>query len=288
MNNRRKFIKQGLAGSALLLSAPQLISAALTPSATSPTAEKPTPKANPFHFGMAGWTLHKFDVDTALAFTEKIDMHYFCIKNFQLPFDADEETIRTFKAKLAAHHLTGYGVGPIYMKTEKAIDDAFDYAERIGGIKVIVAVPSYELLPYLDKKMKNYDFKIAIHLHGPDQKIFQDATVVWNHTKDLNPNIGMCLDVGHDLRNGSDPVKDVLRYHSRIFDMHIKDVTACDHTGKGIEFGRGKIDFAGLIKALRKVNYTGCCNIEYEKNMDDPFIEIGESVGYFRALMDNI
>lgn len=67
--------------------------------------------------------------------------------------------------------VTGYAVGPIYMKSEEEIDRAFDYAKRVG-VKLIVGVPNYELLPYVDKKVKEYDFHYAIHLHGPDIKTY--------------------------------------------------------------------------------------------------------------------
>ena len=160
--------------------------------------------------------------------------------------------------------MTGYAVGPIYMKSEAEIDRAFEYAKRVG-VKLIVGVPNYELLPYVDKKVKEYDFHYAIHLHGPDIKTYPDATDVWEHVKELDARIGMCLDVGHDLRNGCDPVADLERYHSRVFDMHIKDVTDSTKAGHAIELGRGKIDFVSLVKMMRKVNYTGMCSLEYEK-----------------------
>jgi len=72
------------------------------------------------------------------------------------------------------------------------------------GVKLIVGVPNYDLLPYVDQKVKEYDFHYAIHLHGPDMPLYPDAEDVWNNVKDLDPRIGMCLDVGHDTRNGKD------------------------------------------------------------------------------------
>ena len=135
-------------------------------------------------------------------------------------------------------------------------------------------------------KVTGYDFHYAIHLHGPDIKTYPDATDVWEHTKDLDPRIGMCLDVGHDLRNGCDPVADLKKYHTRVFDMHIKDVTDSSKAGVGIEIGRGKIDFPALIRMMREVNYTGMCSLEYEKDMKDPFLGIAESIGYFKAVSD--
>ncbi len=234
---------------------------------------------------MAGYTFVNFDLDTTLKTLQRLDIHYLCIKDFHLPLDSNEEQIKAFHEKCAAHNVTGYAVGPIYMKSEAEIDRGFEYAKRVG-VKLIVGVPNYELLPYVDKKVKEYDFHYAIHLHGPDIKTYPDATDVWEHTKDLDPRIGMCLDIGHDLRNGCNPVTDLKKYHTRVFDMHIKDVTDSSKAGVGIEIGRGKIDFPALMKMMREVNYTGMCSLEYEKDMKDPFLGIAESIGYFKAVSD--
>lgn len=158
---------------------------------------------NPFHLGMAGFTFVAFDLETTLKTLQRLDIHYLCIKDFHLPYDCTDAQIEELHAKCASYGVKGYAVGPINMKTKDEIDHAFEYAKRVG-VKTIVGVPTYELLSYVDKKVKEYDFHYAIHLHGPDLPVFPDAKDVWEHTKDLDPRIGMCLDIGHDLRSGRD------------------------------------------------------------------------------------
>jgi Sugar phosphate isomerases/epimerases len=289
MSNRREFIKKSLVGAAVLgagsLAAEPLISGVNKVSAVEQVKPK-TPKAtNPFKLGMAGYTFRDFDLETTLKTLKRLDMNYLCIKDFHLPLNADEEQIKAFHEKCASYDVTGYAVGPIYMRSEEEVNRAFEYAKRVG-VKLIVGVPNVELLPLVDKKVKEYGFNYAIHLHGPDIVLYPDATDVWNHTKDLDPRIGMCLDIGHDLRNGCDPVADLEKYISRVFDIHIKDVTDSSKAGRNIEIGRGKIDFPEFIRMLRKVNYTGVCSLEHEKNMNDPFLGIAESIGYFKAVSD--
>ncbi|MDR2534391.1 MAG: sugar phosphate isomerase/epimerase [Tannerellaceae bacterium] len=279
--NRRTFFKKGLGGALAIGAAPLLNAMPDTINAKSPTQK------NPFMIGMAGYTFVNFDLDTTLKTMQRLDVRYLCIKDFHLPLNSNEEQIKAFHDKCASFNVTGYAVGPIYMRSEADVDNAFEYAKRVG-VKLIVAVPNYELLPYVDKKVKAYDFRIAIHLHGPDIKTYPDATDVWENTKNLDARMGMCLDIGHDLRNGCDPVADLLKYHSRVFDIHIKDVTDSTKAGRSIEFGRGLIDFPSFVKALRQVNYTGSCSLEYEKDMKDPFIGIAESIGYFKAVCDYI
>ncbi len=252
--------------------------------------ERPGPQPAPetgekFKVGMAGYTFNKFDLDKTLATLQRTDVHYLCIKDFHLPFKSTDAEIAAFHAKLKEKGVTGYAVGPIYMKTEAEIDNAFEYAKRVG-VKLIVGVPNYELLPYVDKKVKEYGFNYAIHLHGPDIKIYPDAQDVWDHVKDLDPRIGMCLDVGHDTRNGKDPVTDLKKFHTRVFDIHIKDVTGATKLGYSLEIGRGIIDFPAFVKMLRKVGYSGVCSLEHEKDMTDPFMGIAESIGYFRGVIE--
>ncbi|WP_167613604.1 sugar phosphate isomerase/epimerase family protein [Maribellus sediminis] len=251
--------------------------------------KRPDPQPAPensesFRLGMAGYTFVKFDLETTLKTLQRCDVHYLCIKDFHLPVASTDEEIAAFHKKCADYGVKGYAVGPLYMKSKEDVDKYFDYAKRVG-VKLIVGVPDYELLPYVDQKVKEYDFNYAIHLHGPDIKIYPDAEDVWEHTKDLDPRIGMCLDIGHDTRNGKDPVADLKKYHTRVFDMHLKDVTGPTKLGYSVEVGRGIIDFPALVKMMRKVNYTGVISLEHERNMDDPFMGIAESIGYFRAML---
>ena len=252
-------------------------------------AKRPDPQPAPetsesFKLGIAGYTFNKFDLDKTLETLKKTDVHYLCIKDFHLPFSSTDGEIKAFHAKLADNGVTGYAVGPIYMKTEEEVDRAFDYAKRVG-VKLIVGVPNYELLPYVNKKVADYDMHYAIHLHGPDIKLYPDAEDVWENVKNLDPRMGMCLDIGHDRRNGKDPVADLEKYHSRVFDVHLKDVTDATKLGYSVEVGRGILDIPGFVKMLRKVNYKGVVSLEHERNMDNPFMGIAESIGYFRGVV---
>ncbi len=238
-----------------------------------------------FKVSMAGYSFLKFDLDASLKMLQRMDVHYMCIKDFHLPLNSTDEQIAVFKDKLAKAGVTGYGVGPINMKTQEDVDKAFDYAKRVG-VKTIVGIPQYELLPYIEKKVKEYDFYFAIHIHGPDMDLFPDADDVIKHVKDLDPRMGMCLDIGHDTRAGRNPIEDLKKYHARVFDIHIKNVTAASKAGRTCEMGRGIIDIPAFVKMLRKVKYSGACSLEFEKDMNDPLAGLAESIGYFRGVID--
>jgi sugar phosphate isomerase/epimerase len=240
-----------------------------------------------FKLAMAGYTFARFDLDKTLDVMQKMDVHYLCIKDFHLPLNSTPEQIAAFHAKLAAKGVTGYAVGPIYMRSKEEVDNAFAYAKRVG-VTLIVGVPNHELLPYVEEKVKEYGYRYAIHLHGPDMPLYPDAKDVWSHVKDLDPRIGICFDLGHDMRNGNDPVEDIYKYHTRIFDVHLKDATGTTKEGRSTEVGRGLINYPALVEALRAVEYDGMLSLEHEKNMNDPFTGIGESIGFLRGVLDTM
>ncbi|MPN12428.1 hypothetical protein SDC9_159746 [bioreactor metagenome] len=234
---------------------------------------------------------------------KKVDAHYLCIKDFHLPLKATEEEIAAFHAKCKSFGVTGYGVGPIYMGSEEEVNIAFAYAKRVG-VKTVVGVPfkmgkddkgketrvaSPELLQVVNRKVKEYDMKYAIHNHGPDMpQLFPSAESAIEMIKDMDTRVGLCLDIGHQYRDGKDPLKAMEQYADRVHDIPIKNVTSGNKQGKGIEMPRGAIDMPGFVRTLRKVGYAGVCSLEYEKDMDNPLAGIAESIGYFRGLMDAI
>ena len=282
MTTRRSFVKKAGVGLLAMGTSSAFLSEELY---AMPSVVKKAPKKDLFQVSMAGYSFLHFDIDKTLEMMQRIDVHYLCIKDFHLKFDSTDAEIAAFHAKLKTKGVTGYGVGPIYMKSEAEIDRAFAYAKRVG-VKLVVGVPNYELLPYVDKKVKEYDFNYAIHIHGPDIKEYPNAKDVIDHVQHLDPRIGMCLDIGHDARAGFDPTEDLKKYHKRVFDIHIKDVTAASKEGKTCEIGRGVIDIPAFVKMLRKVKYAGACSLEFEKDMKDPLAGIAESIGYFKGVMD--
>jgi inosose dehydratase len=276
MDNRRGFIKKGIlgvvAGSAL--SIPNTMAAAQNDK-----------KQDTFKLGIAGYSFVHFDLAQSLEMMKKVDVRYLCIKDFHLPFNSTAEQIAAFHAQLKAANVTGYAVGPIYTRTREEMDNAFDYAKRVG-VDMVVGIPNHEDLEYLDKKVKEYNIRYAIHNHGPEDKLYPNATSIIERIKNLDPRIGLCFDMGHNMRDGHDPIADLKKYSRRIFDMHLKNVTAAQAEGKTCELGRGVIDIPAFVKMLRKVKYAGVCSLEYEKDMKEPLAGIAESVGYFRGVVD--
>ena len=276
MNSRRQFLK--LAGTGVL-------AAGATSIYGSPGMPVSVEKAkNTFTVGMAGYTFMRFTVEKTIEMMKRIGVTNLSLKDFHMPMNSTQEQITAVLDKFKSAGINVYTVGVVYMKTKESVDQAFEYA-KMAGVKMIVGAPDYELLPYVEKKIKSYDFKIAIHNHGPDNPLYPNATDIWNHIKDLDARIGICIDIGHTTRDGQDPTIDILKYKSRIFDMHIKDVDKASKEGKTVEIGRGIIDIPKVVETLRKIKYSGSCSLEFEKDMKDPAAGIAESIGYFKGVM---
>ncbi len=276
MTTRRNFVKKAGAGLFAVGASSVFFNEELYGNTTANAADL-------FKISFAGYTFRHFDLDTTLEMMQRMDVRYLCIKDFHLPLTANEKEIADFHAKLASKNVTGYAVGPIYMKTEAEADKAFAYARRVG-VKLIVGVPNYELLPYIDKKVKEYDFRCAIHIHGPDIPLYPTADDVIDHVKNLDHRIGLCLDLAHDTRAGFNPITDLKKYRQRVFDIHLNDATEASKNGKLCELGRGIVDLPAFVRTLRKVKYDGCCSIELTANKEDAFAAAAESVGYIKGV----
>ena len=243
--------------------------------------------ALPFQLGLASYTLRKFSLEDTLAITKRLDLKYICFKSMHLELDSTPAQIAAVVAKVKEAGLILYGGGVISMKNEDQVNQAFDYA-KAAGMKVIIAAPSPEMLSMINQKVKQYDIKVAIHNHGPGDKLFPTPAVAYEQIKNLDQRVGLCHDIGHTKRYGCDPLAETEQYGDRLHDVHIKDVSEATAKGYAVEVGRGVIDIPAFIRILVKIKYGGIVSFEYEKDADDPLAGLAESVGYVRGVMATV
>jgi sugar phosphate isomerase/epimerase len=237
-----------------------------------------------FRLAIAGYTFAKINLDQSLVMMKRVGAGLLGVKDFHLPLNSTKEVIDQTLAKMKSFGVEPYGVGPIYMKTEASVNQAFTYAKMVG-VNLLVGVPDINLLPFVEKKVKEYNIRLAIHNHGPDLQLYSSPEDVWKEIQNLDTRIGFCLDIAHTARLGLDPIETFIKYQARIFDMHIWDIDKPEKAGWCVEAGRGIIDFPKYFKILRKEKYTGTCSLEYGKDMADPLPGIAESLGYFRGVL---
>jgi inosose dehydratase len=273
--NRRNFLKLSGLGVAAI---------ALPGIAQSEPAPAKKAKSLPIRLGLASYTLRKMNLDDALAVCKKLGFKNISIKDFHLKLTAsDAEIAEAVKKCKDAGVEIGSG-GVIYMKSEAEVDAAFEYAKK-AGMNMIIGVPQHEMLPYAEKKVKETNIRLAIHNHGPTDKVYPSCESAYVLIKNMDARMGLCLDIGHTQRIGRSPSADLKDYFSRIFEIHMKDVTTSDSNGQAIEIGRGVIDIVGFLKTVVKMKYSGILSFEYEKEEKDPVPGLAESLGYVKGAL---
>jgi inosose dehydratase len=233
--------------------------------------------------GLASYTLRKFNLDEVISISRRLGLNSIALKSMHMPLESSAEEIRQMAGKVKGAGLNLYGAGVIYMKTKQEVDTAFHYASN-AGLEMIVGVPNHDLLPQVNDLVKKHNIKLAIHNHGPGDDLYSSPDDVYAKIKGLDKRIGLCIDIGHVVRIGQDPVPMIEKYKDRLYDMHLKDVDKAEAKGSSVEIGRGIIDIPMVIRTLKKIDYQGCMALEYEKDGDDPVPGLAESVGYVRAV----
>lgn len=246
------------------------------------------PADMPIRFGIASYTFRSFDRAKLIAFAKQLGITKLNLKDVKdhLPStsaDAEQKALDDYKAA----GMDVNAAGTIYFKEDNDADirGKFEYAKR-AGIKVIVAGdPPVSLLPKIEKYVKEYDIRFAIHNHGPEDPIWKSPLDVLNAVKGMDPRMGACIDVGHTLRAGIDPVKAIKAVGPRVFDLHVKDLAKADAKDSQVAVGRGILDFKGIFTALIAMKYPGNVDLEYEIFANDPMPGVIESFAYMRGVL---
>lgn len=238
--------------------------------------------------GVATYTLRELPIEEAIKSVKRVGLKYVSIKNVKnhidLSHSSEERKQRAQMFREAG--LVPLSVGNVSMRTGEAdIRKAFEYARDIG-VPTIVCAPSLEAIPFLDKMVKEFDVKLAIHNHGPEDKgFFPSPFDVMRAVEKFDMRIGLCIDVGHTARAGVDPADSILKCQERLYDLHMKDISALGDKNTPIEGGRGILDSKSILDALLKIKYQGLVGFEYEKDGKDPVPGLAESVGYIKGLL---
>ncbi len=279
---RRQLIKLG--AFATLMPTIRSISIA---SPTTAQAEETDPWRG-LKVGVATYTLRELPIEDAIKAVNRVGLKYVSIKNVKNHIDLSHSTEeRKRRAQLFRDAgITPLSVGNVSMRTGEAdIRKAFEYARDIG-VSTIVCAPSHDALPILDKLVKEFDIKLAIHNHGPEDKgFFPSPFDVMRAVEKLDKRIGLCIDVGHTARAGVDPADSLIQCQERLYDVHMKDISAMGDKNTPIEAGRGILDSKAILAALLKIKFQDLVGFEYEKDGKDPIPGLAESIGYSKGLL---
>jgi inosose dehydratase len=277
--SRRGFV--GLAASA----------AALAPiiGRTTPTYAQATGSvADPWlglKVGVASYSYSRLPLEAAIQGVRRVGVTYVSIKDSHLPLKSSAEERKAVVKKFRDAGITPLSCGVVGMNDDESqLRNAFEYA-RDASIPTIVCKPTHESLSVLDKLVKEFDIRLAIHNHGPEDKVWPSPLDVWEAIQKYDERIGVCVDVGHTSRCGVDPIRAIRTCSERLYDVHLKDLSRRDENSQPVEVGRGVLDVRGMLRALLDIGYKYHVGLEYEKDMKDPIPGVAESIGFIRGTL---
>ncbi len=243
------------------------------------------PKALPLKIGVASYSLRKFPRDRAIAALKDLNVKYVTIKDVHLARTDTPDQVRAGAQQFRDAGITIMGGGTLTWKTadEAAMRKDFEYA-RAAGMPLVVCSPAPETLDLLEKMVKEFDIKAAIHNHGTEDPWWPAPSDVLKRIDKRDPRMGICMDIGHAIRAGADVVKAVGQAGPRLLDLHIKDLTDTKNRESQVEVGRGVLPIAGVFRELVRTKFAGHVSLEYEIKADDPVPGMLESLSYMRGV----
>lgn len=276
--SRREFIRSG---------------AFLTASCAAPNfvlgyPQKPSSAAGAsIHLGLASYTFRNFKRSQLIAFMKQLDVSDLNAKDVKDHLPLDPEGEQAALTDYAAAGIKLHAAGAIYFSKD---DDAdirakFDYAKRAGIPVIVAGDPTEETLPKIEKFSKEYDIRIAIHNHGPEDKLWPSPLDVLKAVSHKDPRMGCCIDVGHTARAGTDVVEAIQQSGPRLFNIHMKDLANFHDKESQVAVGEGIMPVRKMFEALIAMKYRGFVDLEYEIHPDDPMPGVTASFSYMRGIL---
>jgi sugar phosphate isomerase/epimerase len=236
--------------------------------------------------GVASYSLRKFPLDQTIEMVKALGTPYINLKSVHLPYELPPQELAAARREIEAAGLEIVGGGVITFErdTDADVEQYFAYA-KAAGMPLITAHADAPTLPRLERFAKQYDLKVAIHNHGPEDKNFPSPYDALKHIRSMDRRMGLCIDIGHTVRTGTDVVRAIADSGPRLLDMHAKDLR--DLTAKASQciVGAGAIPIAAIFQQLDAIGYRGYVNLEYEIDADDPLPGMKQSFAYMRGAL---
>ncbi|MBA3672011.1 MAG: sugar phosphate isomerase/epimerase [Gemmatimonadaceae bacterium] len=283
---RRTFLSAAAAALAgTVIGSDRLHAAGMTPA----RGRKNTEAATDIRLGVASYSLREFPLDKALEMIRALRTPYVNFKSVHVPYDTSPEALKAIRARVegAGFQIVGGGTITFTEDTDAGVEKYFAYA-MAAGMPTIVCTGPVAVLPRVEKFAKQYDIKVAIHNHGTEDKIYPSPYDVLKHVRGMDRRMGLCIDVGHTVRTGTDVVQSILDAGPRLHDMHVKDLADMKSKDSQVAVGEGKLPFPAIFRALKTLEYPGYVNLEYEINARDPLPGMQASFAYMRGVIAGI
>jgi sugar phosphate isomerase/epimerase len=241
--------------------------------------------ASPIRLGIASYTFRNFDQAHLLDFMKQLNTPYLNLKDVHLPMTpADQVSKRATEYRAAGMTLTALGTIYFLKDDDEDIRQKFEYC-KAAGVSMIVGAPTHQTLPRMEKFVKQYNIRVGIHNHGPEDKEWPSPLTVLDAVKNMDSRIGCCIDVGHTMRTGTDVVAAIRKAGPRLFDIHMKDLTNRTDKASQVAVGDGLMPVRQIFQALIEMHYPGQVDLEYEVHANDPMPGVIKSFAYMRGVL---
>lgn len=268
--------------------------AAALPAVSAAAASTRTPAngAGPHHWddlklAVATYSLRKFSRSAAIDICRQLGVKYVNVKSFHMPYYLSADDLKAARKEFEKAGLEIVAGGNISLKSDDSseLEHYFKYAVA-AGMPIMVCAPTHSNLGAIEKLAIKYDRKMAIHNHGPEDKFYPAPSDVIKRVKDMDPRMGLCVDVGHTVRTGADILEEIDVGWDRVYDFHIKDLTDFTSKESRVDVGDGKMPVAAIFKMLKERKYEGVVGLEYEVVADHPQLGMAKSFSYMRGVLD--
>lgn len=281
--SRRGFVVSGAAAAASFALGPAEALAAATGVGQATASGAPSP----IRLGLASYTFRNFTRAQLIQYTKELQLTDLNPKDAKdhLPADPAGEAQAVGDYKAAGIRL--HAAGAIYFQqaTEEDVRSKFEYLKRAGIGVMVAGDPTPQTLPVVERFAKEYDIRVAIHNHGPEDKLWPSPLDILKDIQGMDARIGCCIDVGHTVRAGTDVVEAIQAVGPRLFNMHMKDLTDFHDKESQVAVGDGKMPIREIFQALAAIRYPGFVDLEYEVHADDPMPGVTKSFAYMRGVL---
>ena len=235
---------------------------------------------------LATYSVRKFTRAQCISMTKELGVKYVNVKSFHLPYEtAPAELAAAVKEfSSAGLKIAGGGSVDLMKDSDDAMRSRFDYAKACGMPMIVVATRP-ALLPRIEKFAKQYNIKIAIHNHGPEDKEFPSPDVALKAVRNMDSRMGVCVDVGHTMRTGVDVVECIRMAGPRLYDVHVKDLRSLEDRKSQCAVGEGVAPTPAIFRQLLKMKYPYVVSLEYEAEAESPMPGMAKSFAYMRGLL---
>jgi len=277
--SRREFVCSGACAAAAFVAMKDGVALGLQ--------QQPAEVSFPVRLGLASYTLRNFSRAQLIGFMKQLNVFALNAKDVKdhLPADPPGEAVALADYAAAGIKLHAAGVTNFAKDEDADIRSKFEYSKSTGIPVIVAGDPTMQTLPRIEKFAKEYDIRIAIHNHGPEDKLWPSPVTILKAVQDMDPRIGCCIDVGHTVRAGTDVVQAIQQAGPRLFNVHMKDLTNFQDKESQVAVGDGNMPVRKIFEALVAMKYDGFVDLEYEVHPNDPMPGVISSFAYMRGIL---